>query len=329
MGNKKSSLLFLAILFFLLLITIVVSLSVGAITVWPFDLLKELNPELLKLRLARVILGVIVGASLSVAGCILQGLLRNPLAEPYSLGISSGAGLGGVIAIVSGGTNLALGIHSLPLFAFIGAVATMALVYNLARIGGRIPIQSLILAGVIVGAVFSSILLFLISFTQNELARDALWWLLGNLQIYDMKLLIVASALSLSGIIAAQFFARELNIISLGEEEAIHLGINIETVKKILFVAASLITASSVASCGMIGFVGLIIPHLMRFMIGPDHRSLIPGSALLGAIFLVICDTFARTVLLPAEIPIGAITAIIGGPFFIYLMRSTRKMVFK
>jgi len=316
-------------LLLILIVTTLLCLSIGAITVSPFNLLSHLNHEILKLRLARIFLGIVAGASLSVAGCVLQGLLRNPLADPYVLGISSGAGLGAVIAIVTGAASASFGVNSLPFYSFVGAAVTMFLVYNLAKSGGRIPVQSLVLSGVIVGAVFSSVLLFLISVTQNELARDALWWLLGNLQIYDTKLLVITGILSLAGISAAQFYSRELNIISMGEEEATHLGINIEALKGILFLIASLMTASCVASCGMIGFVGLIIPHIMRFIIGPDHRFLIPASALSGAIFLVVCDTVARTVLLPAEIPIGAITAIIGGPFFIYLLRTTRKITFK
>lgn len=326
---KRKRLFALLTLLALLVAVSFISLSIGAVFISPFSIFKKLNLDILSLRLSRIVLGIVVGASLSVAGCILQGLLRNPLAEPYLLGISSGAGLGAVIAIVMGMGGTYFGINSLPFISFIGTILTMILVYNLAKIGGRIPVQSLILAGVIVGSVFSSILLFLISLSQNQMVHDAIWWLLGNLQIYDMKLLILVGLISIIGIIIASFFSRELNIIALGEDEAIHLGINIEALKKILFIVASLITAASVSACGIIGFVGLIIPHMMRLIIGPDHRILIPSSALLGGIFLVLCDTLARTIILPAEIPIGAITALIGGPFFIFLLRTKRKITFR
>lgn len=320
MERNKRNLLVLGALLIILLIVALASLSFGAVAI---------SPDILSLRLSRIILGIVVGASLAAAGCILQGLLRNPLAEPYVLGISSGAGLGAVIAISLGITSVSLGISSLPFLSFIGAVLTMLLVYNLARTGGHIPVQSLILAGIIVGSLFSSILLFLISISENQMVHDAIWWLLGNLQIYDVKLLILVCIISIIGIIIAAFFSRELNVIALGEEEAIHLGIDIETLKRILFVVASLLTAAGISACGIIGFVGLIIPHTMRLIVGPDHRILIPASALSGGIFLVICDTFARTIILPAEIPIGAITALIGGPFFIYLLRTKRKLGFK
>lgn len=329
METKKRNLSIILILLLILIAAFFIALSFGAVLISPFTIFKGSNLEILSLRLSRIALGMVVGASLAVAGCMLQGLLRNPLAEPYVLGISSGAGLGAVIAIVLGISGMFFGISLLPFIAFIGAALTMILVYNLAKMGEKIPVQGLILAGVIVGSVFSSILLFLISLSQNQLVHDAIWWLLGNLQIYDIKLLILVSVISIIGIAIALFFSRELNAIALGEEEALHLGIDIERLKKMLFIVASLITAAGVSACGIIGFVGLIIPHTMRLITGPDHRILIPASALCGAIFLVICDTFARVVLLPAEIPIGAITALIGGPFFIILLRTKRKMVFK
>jgi iron complex transport system permease protein len=327
-GRAKTISTFI-ILLFLLASSVFIALSLGAVSVSPLDILRGLDNDVLTLRLSRIILGAVVGAALSVAGCVLQGLLRNPLAEPYVLGISGGAGLGAVIAIALGAGGTFLGIAYLPVSAFIGAIITMALVYSLAKMGGKIPVQGLVLAGIIVGSVFSSILLFLVSLSQEQAARDAIWWLLGNLQVYDTRLLAVVSAISVAGIIAAMFFSRELNIISLGEEEAAHMGVNIEALKKMLFAVAGLITASSVSASGIIGFVGLIVPHILRLWLGPDHRALIPASALFGASFLVICDTFARTVMPPAEIPIGAVTAVIGGPFFIFLLRTRRRIAFK
>jgi iron complex transport system permease protein len=262
---------------------------------------------------------MIAGASLSVSGAVFQGLLRNPLAEPYILGVSSGAALGAVVAILLKWNNI------LPIIAFVGAVLTIILVYNLSRSNGVVPMRTLILAGVIVSAVFSSILMFLVSISQNQRMHDLIWWMLGNLQIFELRLLLSVSIISLSGILIANFFARELNAISLGEEQALNLGINVELVKKILFAVTSLVTAAIVSVCGIIGFVGLIVPHALRLVVGSDYRVLIPSAALLGASFLIVSDLFCRTVILPAELPVGIATALIGGPLFIYLLRKENR----
>lgn len=288
----------------------------GAVFIAPLEFIKRERAALITLRLSRVTLGIVAGASLSVCGAVFQGLLRNPLAEPYILGVSSGAGLGAVIAIL-------LGLHNiLPLVAFLGAMVTVVLVYNLARTQGRVPIRSLILAGVIVGAVFSSILMFLVSISQSQRIHNIVWWLLGNLQIFDARLLITVSVSAAAGILISGIFSRELNAIAIGEEQALNLGIDVELVKKILFVVTSLVTAACVSSCGIIGFVGLIVPHTLRLVVGSDYRILIPSVALAGASFLIICDLFCRTIILPAEVPVGVITALVGGPLFIYLLRK-------
>ncbi|MDD4940162.1 MAG: iron ABC transporter permease [Candidatus Omnitrophica bacterium] len=283
----------------------------------------ELSPDIFRLRLCRIITGLIAGAGLAVSGVIFQGILRNPLAEPYVLGVSSGAGVGAVL-----GLFFNLSLQTIPVLAFFGAGITMLIVYNLAKVNGRVSTQNLLLSGVIVGAVFSSILLFLVSISPNEAIHGITWWLLGSLQVFDIPLLATVSILVLCGIGIALFLTRELNAISLGEEEALHLGVNVDTVKRLLFVVASLITGSIVCVCGIIGFIGLIIPHAVRSIIGSDHRQVLPASAIAAGAFLILADTLSRVIMPPVEIPIGVITAFIGGPVFILLLRKKIKSPF-
>lgn len=273
---------------------------------------------ILHIRFPRVILAIITGMALSVAGVVLQALLRNPLADPYIIGVSSGAALGATLAIVLGLISL------ISLAGFLGAVLAMFLVYSLARTGYRVPVKTLLLAGVIV-SVFLSALISLIAFLIGESMYQIILWLMGNLSETNTTLIIIAGLIVLGGIIAICLFARDLNIISLGEEPAQHLGVEVEIVKKRLFIITSLITGAVVALTGLIGFVGLIIPHIMRLIVGPDHRILIVASLLAGGIFLVLADLFARTIISPAEIPVGVITAIFGGPFFLFLLRRKRQ----
>ncbi|KPK97851.1 MAG: hypothetical protein AMJ95_06920 [Omnitrophica WOR_2 bacterium SM23_72] len=284
------------------------------------ELFSAGNSAILHLRMIRVILGLVAGAGLAVAGVIFQGILRNALAEPYVLGVSSGAGLGAVLALFFN-----LSVKSLPIAAFTGAILAMIIVYQLAKINGQVSTQGLILSGVIVGAVFSSLLLFFVSISPNEAMHGITWWLLGSLEAWDIKLLIAVVILVALGIGIAIYFGRDLNAISLGEEEARHLGVNVPLVKKILFVVASLITGSIVCVCGIIGFVGLIIPHAIRAVCGSDHRIVLPASALSAGAFLIFADTLGRTLMPPVEVPIGVITALIGGPIFIVLLRRKQK----
>jgi iron complex transport system permease protein len=254
---------------------------------------------------------------------IFQALLRNPLAEPYVLGVSSGAGLGAATAIVLGFS--AVGAYALPLSAFVGALVTILLVYALARTpSGAAPVHTLLLSGVIVGAVLGSMLMFLVSTSSAEELHSVIWWMMGNLQIYDWSLLRVSAAVVARGVLLTMLLARDLNLMTLGEEPAAHLGLHVERTKKIFFLAASLMTGATVAACGLIGFVGLIVPHTVRLVVGPDHRRLVPASALAGASLLVLADAFGRTVMAPTEIPIGVITAFLGGPFFLVLLRRRK-----
>lgn len=311
--QRKPKVLFLLLV---LLLAAGTGIIFGAVKLPLGELILQSNRYLLVLRFARVLTAIIVGMGLAVSGAALQATLRNPLAEPYLLGTSSGAALGAVAAIV-------LGINSayLPLAAFCGAALTMAIVYSLARQDGKIAMQSLVLSGVIVSVAFSAIIVFLVSLSGSEALHGAMWWLWGSTQVYDFKLLAIVSTVVILGILLILALAQDLNAISLGEEEALHLGINAETVKKILFFTVSLITACLVAACGIIGFVGLIIPHIVRLIVGPNHKVLIPSACILGGAFMVVCDTLSRTALAPLEIPIGVITAAIGAPVFIVLLK--------
>lgn len=308
-------------LFIILLLAIIFGVIKGSFNLSFSELLLKENRQILYLRLARVLLAMLAGSGLAVSGVALQAILRNPLAEPYLLGTSSGAGLGAVIAII-------IGIYSiyLPLAAFIGAVLSIILVYAIAKQGSKVTVQSLILSGVIVSIALSAIITFLISVSGNEALQGLLWWLWGSLQVYDFKLLFIVSAVVLAGIMTIFMLSQDLNAISIGEEEAIHLGIKVEAINKLLILVTSLITATLVSICGIIGFVGLIIPHAARLIIGPNHKVLIPTACLLGATFMLICDTAARTILPPLEVPIGVITALIGAPIFIILLKKSKKI---
>jgi len=271
------------------------------------------------IRFPRMLLAIITGMALSLAGVVLQALLRNPLAEPYIIGISSGAALGATAAIALSLINL------IPFAGFLGAILAMFLVYNLARTGYKVPVKTLLLAGVIV-SVFLSALISLTAFLTGDSMHQIILWLMGNLAETNILLIIIAGLMVFIGAIIIYFFARDLNIISTGEESAQHLGIEVEVVKKFLFIITSLITGVVVALTGLIGFVGLIIPHIMRLNVGPDHRILIIVSVLAGGIFLTLSDLFSRTIISPTEIPVGVITALFGGPFFLFLLKRKKQI---
>ncbi|MCP4050575.1 MAG: iron ABC transporter permease [bacterium] len=308
------------LLFVILIIMILFGLYMGSADISLTELLSVENRQILYLRLARVVLALIAGAGLGVSGVTLQAVLRNPLAEPYLLGVSSGAGLGAVTAMIFGITGIYL-----PAAAFAGAIISMLLVYNIAKDNGRVPVQSLILSGVIVAVTFSGIIVFLSSVSSRKILHGIMWWLLGSLQVYDIRLLVVVSAVVIIGIILIYFFNRDLDAVSTGEEEAVHMGIEIDKVKIILFVLTSLITGAIVSVSGVIGFTGLIIPHMLRLIIGPRHKILIPGTFLGAGAFLIFCDTLSRCLFPPVEVPIGVMTSIVGAPVFIFLLRRANR----
>jgi len=273
---------------------------------------------LAKIRLPRILLAGLVGFTLSLGGVVFQALLRNPLAEPFILGISSGAAIGAIGGIVLG-LGFTLGV---PLLSFMSALATILLVMGISSRQGGLESSTLLLTGVIVNAFFTAIIMFFIATVSDSKLHSMLFWLYGDLsQSKYMQLAIcLPLVLIVSGIIYV--FSRHLNLIVGGEEPALQMGVEVELLKWISFIGISLITGVAVSFSGIIGFVGLIVPHLMRMTLGPDHRLLLPASALGGAIFLVAADTVARTILSPSELPVGVITAFLGAPFFIYLLRK-------
>lgn len=276
-------------------------------------------------RLPRILLGALVGSALAVAGCAMQGLFKNPMASPYILGISSGAAFGASLAIVLG-IGLGIGILAIPVMAFIFAIITIFLVYNIAKTRGRAPIETLLLAGIAVGAFFTA-QVSLIKYIAGEELRSIVFWLMGGFWASSWDKVAVAFPSIILGVSIMMLFGRDLNVMLMGEDHAVDLGINVEYVKKIILIFSSLITAAAVSVSGIIGFVGLIIPHIMRLIVGPDHRILLPSSCLVGAMFLIWTDTLARTMLQPTEIPVGIITASFGAPFFLYLLRQRRRVM--
>ncbi len=287
------------------------------------DWRSDVGQRVLWVSANRVVAGFVVGAALSCAGVVLQALLRNPLADPYVLGVSGGAALGAAVAIFTGLS--AVGALMIPGCAFAFGIATLALVYFISRQGGSSSMYGLLLSGVIVSSICSSLLMLIISLVPVEGLHGITWWMLGNLQVMSGQLLIACSILIVIGIAGAFLLARELNALTLGWEAAYHLGVRAQLAVKIGLAVATLATAAAVGVAGLIGFVGLIIPHIVRNIIGSDHRRLIPAAALAGGIFLTMCDTAGRVLFTPLEIPVGVITALIGGPFFLVLLRKKKQ----
>ena len=277
--------------------------------------------EILILRITRVLTGFIIGGALSCAGVVFQAVLRNPLAEPYILGVSSGAGLGASLAILTG--LAAAGAFILPLSAFIMAVLTLLIVHLLSNRGGGPSLYGLILSGVIVSSICSSILMFMISAASLEGMHSVLWWMLGDLEVTSYALLMISGLIVLVGTAGVWLMSRELNALTLGHTMAHHLGIRVRTALVAALLLATLVAATAVSVAGLIGFVGLIVPHIMRNLVGADHRRLVPAATVGGGAFLAICDAIARTIM-PVEIPVGVVTALIGGPFFLYLLKRRR-----
>lgn len=276
---------------------------------------------ILQVRLPRILLGFLIGASLSVAGTAFQGLLRNPLADPYTIGVSSGAAVGATAALLFF-PGAASGFI-IPLCGFAGALLALFTVYSLGSVGGRLPVVTVLLAGVVVSSFLSAVISLGMLFAGEQM-RNIFFWLAGGLGQKGWSLLTLVIPYFTIGLAVLLYLARDLNLILLGEEDALSLGVEVERTKRWVLIAASLITAGAVSVSGMIGFVGLIVPHAMRILVGPDHRYLFPASLFGGGIFLVAADTFARTIISPAEIPVGIVTAFLGAPFFIYLLRRHR-----
>ena len=330
----------------LLLGTVVAGLGIGAVPIgpgqvlailgeqvgvglpWAFDVRQEL--VLTAIRLPRVVLGVLVGAGLAASGALMQGLFRNPLADPGLIGVSSGAALAAVVTIVAGPLLIgawadALGPFLLPAMAFVGGAGATLLVYRLATREGRTSVATMLLAGVALNALAGAGTGLMTFLADDDQLRDLTFWMLGSLGGATWTRLAVVAPLLLAAVCAAPWFSRSLNAMLLGEREARHLGIDTQRVKRSVIGLAALAVGAGVAVSGIIGFVGLVVPHLVRLALGPDHRLVLPGSVLLGGALLVGADLLARTIAAPAELPIGIVTSLVGGPFFLWLLLRDRR----
>ena len=280
-----------------------------------------------QIRLPRIIVGAAVGMALGIAGATMQGLFRNPMADPGIIGVSAGGALGAVVAIATGLTGLFF--LALPVFAFVGAMAAAFLVYGIAVIGGHFSMATLLLAGVAVnaflGAVVSAIILFL---PDNEALREILFWLAGGLDSRSWEHVRIAGPLIVGSAVILLLMARDLNLLMLGDDEARSMGVRVGATRIVLLAAAALATGAAVAVSGTIAFVGLVIPHILRLLLGPDNRVLIPMSALGGAVFVILADTVARMIIEPAEFRVGVLTAFVGAPFFILLLIKNKRQVY-
>ena len=320
--NKIIKFLFLLII---LIITFIIAMISGISDISVVDMLKSLFSTgndntytiINQIRFPRVILAIVAGAGLACSGCVFQGVLRNPLADPFTLGISGGAAFGASIGFAIGITKLSW--IFLPLLGFCGAMLSVSLVYIL-NMKKEFDSNSMILSGVVASYIFSSAVMLVFSISSSDQLYSAFMWLMGNLAFFDERLLPMVIILVMVGVIILCCLGNVINIISLGNEKSNSLGINTARTVKYIFLLSSLITACIVSCCGVIGFVGLMIPHITRKFVGNNNKILMPFSAIVGAIFLLVCDTISRTAIAPVEIPIGVITSIIGGLFFVFLL---------
>lgn len=319
-----------------LLASMVAGVALGAIWVPPSEVARVLthvvqgrartlaDAVVLDIRLPRVLLACLVGASLAGAGVLYQALFKNPLADPYILGVSSGAGLGATIVLAATSAATAVRAFGVPAAAFVGAMATIALVVALASRSGRLESTSLLLAGVAVSYTLAAVSSFVMVFARQQMSA-VVFWMMGGLTSASWSHVASVAPLFVVGIAVPMFFTRELNLMLLGDERAGELGVSVERFKRLVLASASLLVAGAVAVSGLIGFVGLMTPHMARLVLGPDHRRLLPASVLAGAVVMVLADLIARTVLAPVEIPVGIVTAAVGGPFFVWLLVRREK----
>lgn len=339
--RKRRDVLVFLILFLLLIIMILTSTGMGYIRIVPLAVIKVIfskltgNEQFLKgldkvfsyviwqVRLPRILTAVIVGSGLSISGVIFQGILLNPLADPYTLGVSAGAAFGASIALLL--EIPLLGAYSVPLFAFVGSLLTLLFVLSISSFEGRIASNNLILSGIIVATILSAGISF-IKYVADEQVSVIIFWLLGSFNSRTWVDVFLTFGVVTAGGLFCLYFARDLNVMALGDRIAMSLGVHANKTRVALLVAASLIASICVAVSGIIGFVGLVIPHMMRFVVGSDNRTLLPASALSGGTLLLFADTVTRAVL-PHEIPIGVLTAITGGPVFCYIFRKRRKVM--
>ncbi len=330
-GYPLSALLILGVV---LLSVVILALCTGATMIPVRDIARILTSGkesadytiLVHVRLPRIILGFAVGGSLSLAGALLQGMFRNPLVEPYTLGISGGASLGVALNILFKWHAL-IGTIAYPLSGFLGALAIMMFVYGLSIRRQTMGLRDMLLIGVMVSFIASSVVMLLMAISKSEDLHGIIFWIMGSLDEPNRTLIYLSVGVAIGGLLVSYLFCLPLNALSLGEEGARHLGVNVETTRRWLFLLASLLTGLSVSVAGIIGFVGLVVPHFMRMLVGPDHRILLAGSFLAGAAFLILCDTLARTIISPLELPVGVVTGIIGGSVFVYALAKKRMVL--
>ncbi len=342
-GGQQRAMVLIALLV-ILLVCLLFAPALGAVPISPLDILKmTLNkihlfsfaptwPQadeiiFFQIRLPRVVGGMLVGAALSTAGVLFQGLLRNPMADPYIIGTSAGAAFAATLAMMLPVSFAILGFGLVPIAAFCGALAAVFLVYNLARMGGKTPVVSMLLAGFATSSLLTAAMFLLMTVSDRLQLKihTTLRFLMGGITVSGWDQIAIIGPLILLGIIGACLIASSLNAFALGEEGAAYVGIEVERDKLKILALGSLLTAAAVSISGLVGFVGLVMPHAMRLVLGPDHRLLLPASALAGGAFLVSADLLARTLFAPTEIPVGIITALVGAPFFIYLLRRSRR----
>lgn len=333
-GTRRAAIV-LAVLVACLGFAVVAATAFGAVAIAPADVLRALGKAarglalsadeavIVDLRLPRVVLAALVGACLAAAGVLYQALFRNPLADPYILGVSSGAGLGAALALAVGGLGI-VSLVAVPAAAFVGAMLTVLLVAGIASRRGVMDTLSLLLAGVAVSYTLSALTSFTLVVRREQMSR-IVFWMMGGLQAATWEQAAIVGCMLLAGLAAPALFTRELNIILLGDTRAGELGVDVERFKRVLLVAASLMVSAAVSVSGLIGFVGLMTPHMARLVLGPDHRLLLPASVLSGAIVMVLADLLARVVLAPVELPVGIVTALAGGPVFVWLLLRFRR----
>lgn len=333
--NKKQSFLTLIII---LIVGIVIATGIGAVNVpilettkillknigiYDFDVRADLESIIFYVRFPRVIVAAIVGAALAISGAVMQGMFRNPMADPGIIGVSSGASLGAVIAIALGLTSVSM--FMMPIFASVGAIIAVLIIYMLSARGGKIPTLTLILAGIALSTFLGAISNLILTEIADYQVQEYLFWSVGGLngrRWEHVTLIIIPISICVIFLLS---YARDLNILALGEEEAQAVGLNPTSIRKKLILFTAITTAMAVCVSGNISFVGLIVPHIMRIIVGSDHRILLPASALAGAIFLVFCDLIGRTVMMPSEVGVGIITSLLGAPYFIFLLSKARK----
>lgn len=332
----KRPLVRLLILSVVLVIAAILSLGVGAVTISPGRILQLLLADrgnslastemtiVWELRLPRLLLACFVGAGLGTAGAGYQGLFRNPLADPFVIGASSGAALGATLAIVNGWQGSILGLACIPAASLIGSLGAVAIVYSVASVGRQIPILSLLLAGVAISSLLGAIV-SLLMFLHEEKLMTIFGWLMGSLSGRGWATLWSTAPLILIGSSILWLRSRALDALTFGEESAASLGLSLSRLRRTIVLSASLITAASVAGGGIIGFVGLIAPHMARSLVGARHAMVIPMSGILGALLLLLADDFARTIVAPAELPVGVVTALLGSPFFLFLLKTRQR----